>query len=118
VSANDATDWGVFVNECGVFAGGGAGSSWWAQFFIRSHPGRITTLTLSLGGGHHHVATDTKDDAEFLRDYMISKGVPKTHARVQRLSAAKAIAARRAEALQARSARVRASLNADAGQEA
>lgn len=91
-------DWGVFVDECGIFAIYGPAANWWAEFYVRARPGMITELILSPGGGHHHVAAPTKEDAEFMCEYMISKGIHRKHVKVQRLSAAKAIRAKRTAA--------------------
>lgn len=95
MTATEASDWGVFVNECGIFAHQG-GANWWAEFYMNARPGLITELILSPAGGHHHVAAPSKDDAEFMRDHMISKGIHQSYLKVQRLSAAKAHAAKRA----------------------
>lgn len=88
-------DWGVFVNECGVLAVGGAPATWWVHFWARSCPGRITALVLSVAGGHHHVACDSKEDAEFLHGHMIAQGIAASHVAVRQLSVAKATAAKR-----------------------
>ncbi len=104
----EATDWGVFVDECGIFAVNGPAADWWAEFYIRARPGMITELVLTPAGGHHHVAAPTKDDAEFMREYMISKGVHNKHVKVQRLSVAKATADKRAKAFDEKTERLRA----------
>lgn len=106
-------DWGVFVNECGIFANNG-GAEWWANFFIWARPSLITELILGPAGGHHHVAAPSKDDAEFMREHMISKGIHKTFVKVQRLSAAQAIQARRTAAREETRARILAEIAADA----
>jgi hypothetical protein len=99
VSATEPTDWGVFVNECGIFAQQG-GADWWAQFYI-DRPGLITELILSPAGGHHHVAAPSKEDAEFMCEYMISKGIHKSYVKVQRLLAAQSYADKRKAAREA-----------------
>lgn len=81
-------DWGVWVNECGIFTHG-PGADHWAMFWVRANPARITTLETSIGGGIHHVACDSKEDAEELCDAMIEMGMHSRFLKVQRLAAAK-----------------------------
>lgn len=81
-------DWGVWVNECGIFAHG-PGSDCWAMFWVRANPDRITCLETSIGGGIHHVACASKEDAEELRDSMTEMGIHPKFVKVQRLTAAK-----------------------------
>lgn len=73
------------VNEAVIWATA-RGSEWWNLWRIRMEPvGRITIITAGLGGDLVHVACDTKEDAEWLRDHMISfAGVPKAAVRVRR----------------------------------
>lgn len=94
MTATEPTDWGVWVNEVGINAQCG-GRDFWADFWLRANPKIMTTLTLSIAGGHFHVATPTEEDADFMRDYMIDKGIHKTFVKVQRLSAAQAAQRRR-----------------------
>ncbi len=107
MSAAAPTDWGVFVNECGIFAHRG-GADWWLTYHGRqADTGRIAQLALSIAGGHYHVACDSEEDAGWLRDHMVSMGVHKSHLKVQRLSAARATAEKRAKASGERAVRVR-----------
>lgn len=112
MTAAEADDWGVTVNECGIFAHRG-GSDWWLTYQGRqADTGRITTLTDSIAGGHHHVLCESEAHAEWLREHMISNGVHKAFLKVQRLAVAKKAADRRAEALDERAVRVRELLEA------
>ena len=70
-----------------------------AMLLARAHRPDLALLDIRMEGKSGF------DVAEFLRDYMISKGIPRSHVKLQRLSTAKATAARRAEALETRSAR-------------
>ena len=45
-----ADDWGLWVNECGIFASG-IGADRWAGFTLRANDGRLTTLSMGPGGG-------------------------------------------------------------------
>lgn len=94
MTATEADDWGVLVNECGIFACRN-GIDVWMQLLQRTPSERITTLAMTPGGGEHHVLAPTKDDAEFMREYMISKGANKPNVKVQRLSVAKSNATKR-----------------------
>jgi hypothetical protein len=78
----------VWVNECGIFAHG-PGADRWAMFWVRANPARIATLEASIGGGIHHVACASKEDAEQLRDSMVEMGIHPKFVKVQRLAAAK-----------------------------
>jgi hypothetical protein len=106
-ATDQADDWGILVNECGIFACR-QGVDVWLDLWLRVAPERVTTFAITPGGGEHHVSAPTKDDAEFARDYLISKGVPKTFIKVQRLSAAKVSAEKRDARVAAFSEQVRA----------
>jgi hypothetical protein len=91
-----ANDWGVFVDEVRLFAIGGQGIEWWALFDARfAATGRITVLVMSVGGGQHHVACDSKEDAAALMATMTAQGVHPKSLRVARLSACQAEAERK-----------------------
>lgn len=95
----DSSQWGVFVNEVGIFANRG-GSDWWVMFCARyQHTDRITTLELlPVAGGQFFVAYDSKKDAELGRESMAGQGVHPSHLKVTTLAAArKAIRTRHAK---------------------
>lgn len=97
MTGND--QWGVFVNEVGIFANRG-GSDWWVMFCTRyRHTDRITTLELlPVAGGQFFVAYDNKGDAEFGRDSMVEQGIRPGFLKVTTLAAArKAIRTRHAK---------------------
>jgi hypothetical protein len=72
------------VNECRINATA-SGSRWWSTWRGYMEPaGRISTMTASLGGDLVHVACDSREDAVWLRDHMISAGVPASAVRVKR----------------------------------
>lgn len=82
--------WGVSVNECALFAVGGAGAHWWSMFLIRMSPvGRIVELDLSMSGGLYHVAYDDKSEAELGREFMIGRGIHPKIVKVTTLDAAR-----------------------------
>ncbi|WP_280320114.1 hypothetical protein [Nocardia wallacei] len=82
--------WGVTVDECGLFAIGGPGADWWASFLTRMWPtGRIVELDLSMGGGLFHAAYDDKADAEQGREFMVGRGLHSKCVKVTTLAAAR-----------------------------
>jgi len=83
--------WGVLINEAGVFASGGDGAAWWADQWVRYSPlGRITTLAQSIGGGTYHWAFDTRADSDFAREHMTDHGIHPSHTKVTTIAAARA----------------------------
>jgi hypothetical protein len=81
--------WGVFVDECGIFSNG-HGSDWWTTFWMRMSPvGRIVELDLSMAGGLYHVAYDDKSDAETGREFMVGRGIHPKCVKVATLAAAR-----------------------------
>lgn len=91
----EASDWGVWINECAIFANQRS-ANWWAIFYLRyDRTSRITGLEESIAGGHRHVACASKTDAEELREHMIAMGVPQVACKVQRLKDALAVAEKR-----------------------
>lgn len=78
-------DWGVFVNECGIFASGIAAGRW-ADFTMRS-PSRLSCLWMGPGGGEWHVMCGTRDAAAEARDLFVEVGFHRAHVKVARLSA-------------------------------
>jgi len=73
------------VNECVIWASQ-RGNDWWNEWRLRMEPlGRITVLKPSLGGDVVSVACDSREDAEWLHDHMISfAGIPKSAVKVLR----------------------------------
>jgi hypothetical protein len=73
------------VNECKIWASL-LGADWWCEWRARMEPiGRITVITPSIGGDLVHVACDSREDADWLRNHMISfGGVHKNAVRVVR----------------------------------
>ena len=91
-----ADDWGLFVNEIGIFASG-IEKDRWLDFVIRAKPGRLTPLWLTGAGGEWHLMCGTRADAVEARDLFLEVGFHKTHVKVARLAACRAKAeARRA----------------------
>ena len=91
----EAEDWGVWVNECGIFASR-IGADRWVDFTMRS-PSRLTMLWLGPGGGEWHVMCGTKADATETRDLFLEVGFHRGHVKVARLSVCQAkVAASRA----------------------
>lgn len=104
-----AGDWGVFVDEVKLNAIGGSGIEWWSLFWQRFEAaGRITGLTLSIAGGHWHVACDSEEDAASLLGLMTANGVHPKCVKVAGLASC----VRTAEAKRARSAEAAARLAA------
>lgn len=97
-------DWGVWINECAVFANQRS-AEWWALFHYRQHE-RITVLEESIAGGHCHVACASKEDSEWLREHMVSNGVPQVACKVQRLKDALVVAEKRRAKFDAATERV------------
>lgn len=90
ISSRATDQWGIFVNEVGIFANRG-GSDWWVLFCTRfQHTDRITTLELlPVAGGQFFVAYDDKDDAELGHALMVEQGVRASFLKVTTLAAAR-----------------------------
>jgi hypothetical protein len=72
----------LVVNECRVFATN-RGADWWVMF--RAHqPGRFTDLVVSMAGNMVGVACEDREHAEWLRDHMISVGIPASALRIRK----------------------------------
>lgn len=84
-----ATDWGVFVNECGIFASGIAKDRW-IDFTLRVKEERLTMLRVWPGGGEWHVMCGARGAAVEARDLFLEVGFHRNHIRVARLSACRA----------------------------
>ena len=87
--AQAARDWGLWVNEVGIFASG-LGSGKWLDFTFRAKRERLTPLWLSPCGGEWHVMCGTRADAAEARDLFLEVGFHKNHVKVARLSACQA----------------------------
>jgi hypothetical protein len=87
-----ATDWGLYVNECAIFASGIAADRW-ADFTLRAKGGRLTMLWTGPGGGEWHVMCGTKADAAEALETFLGVGFHKSHVKAARLSACVAKAA-------------------------
>lgn len=73
------SDW-LIVDEVRLHAVGGEGADWW--FWYRQ---RISHLLLARGGGiTGDIVALRREDAEWMRDYMIAKGVPSAALKVTR----------------------------------
>lgn len=68
-----ATEWGVRVNEVGIFANR-HGVDWWLVQIARWGD-RALSLGQCLAGGIWFLPGGERDDAEFMRDHMISHGI-------------------------------------------
>lgn len=84
-----AADWGLWVNEIGIFASGIAKDRW-LDFLLRAKSERLATLWLSPNGGEYHVMCGTRGAAVEARDLFLEVGFHKTHVKAARLSACRA----------------------------
>ncbi len=101
MSAAAATDWGVWVNECGILASGRGEAKW--LYFLGRRLGRgLTPLWLSPNGGEWHVMCGSRPAAVEALDIFIEAGFHKNHVKVRRLAACLAKAAGRKQELDAR----------------
>lgn len=57
-------------------------ANWWALFRAHGPAERFTLVTASTPGDLVDVACDNRADAEWLRDHMIERGIPKTAIKV------------------------------------
>jgi hypothetical protein len=83
----------VEVNDCGVQASR-HGLRFWANF--QCSPGgvkRITWIALTPGGGTAHIACDDREEAAFVRDYMVQcGGLHAKHVKVRKITDRRAVA--------------------------
>jgi hypothetical protein len=84
-----ATDWGLYVNECAIFASGIAADRW-VDFTLRAKDGRLAMLWTGPGGGEWHVMCGTKADAAEALETFLGVGFHKSHVKIARLSACQA----------------------------
>jgi hypothetical protein len=88
VTGRQATDWGLWVNEVGIFASG-HGKGKWLNFLGRASD-RLTMLWAGPCGGEWHVMCVTKDAAAEARETFLEVGFHRAHVRAARLSACQA----------------------------
>jgi hypothetical protein len=80
-----AASFAVEVNEVGIFATG-LGKDWWVENVImRPIGGRITWLSMTPCGGIAQIPCEDREEAEFVRDHMVSHGIPVKFAKVKRV---------------------------------
>jgi tRNA(Phe) wybutosine-synthesizing methylase Tyw3 len=87
-AAPAAEDWGLYVNECAIFATR-IGVDRWADFLSRVQDGRLTMLSVSPGGGEWHVMCGTREAAQEAHETFMGAGFHKSHIKTARLSACK-----------------------------
>lgn len=77
--------WELEVSE-GIIWASRKGVEWWNLWRLRMEPlGRITIVTAGLGGDLVRVACDSREDAQWLHDHMISFAeIPKSAVKVRR----------------------------------
>jgi hypothetical protein len=76
----------VEVNEAKVIATN-RGRDWWTLFLMAHRDtGRISEVTVSLGGAICHVACDSPEDAQWLATFMITEhGLPRSAVKARAL---------------------------------
>lgn len=89
-----ADDWGLWVNETGIFASGIAEGKW-LDFLGRDRAGRATLLWAAPGGGEWHVMCGTREAADEARELFLDVGFHGNHVKVARLAACQAKTAAR-----------------------
>lgn len=57
-------------------------ANWWAIFRARGPASRFTIVTPAIPGDLVDVACDNREDAEWLRDHLIERGIPSTALKV------------------------------------
>jgi hypothetical protein len=88
VTGRVADDWGLWVNETGIFASG-IGADRWISFTLRAKE-RLTLLWAGPDGGEWHVTCTTREAAQEARDIFLEAGFHRNHVRVAQLSACQA----------------------------
>lgn len=96
-------DWGLYVNECAIFASR-IGMDRWIDFTFRVKEERLTMLSMGPGGGEWHVMCGTREAAAEARETFTEVGFHPRHVKVARLSACQAKAKEREQRPQADSA--------------
>lgn len=59
-------------------------ANWWALYRAHGPAERFTTITAAIPGDLVDVACDNVEDAEWLRDLLIERGIPRTALKVIR----------------------------------
>ena len=98
-----ADDWGLFVNEVGIFASG-IQADRWLNFTLRAKECRLTMLNSGPQGGTWHVMYGTRAEADEARALFLEAGFHKSHVKAARLSACQAAEKRRHERVLAKMA--------------
>jgi hypothetical protein len=96
-------DWGLWVNECGIFASGIAKDRW-LHFLSVAKDDRLTMLRGWPGGCEWHVMCGAKADAADALETFLGVGFHKAHVKVARLSACVAKVAERKRRVEERMA--------------
>lgn len=96
-----SVEWGVRVNEVGIFSNR-LGADWWVTALTPwVLNGRALCLGLCPAGGVWYLPGGAKDDAEFMRDHIISHGVHRNEVKVTTRTRAEAELKSRQEAMRA-----------------
>lgn len=53
-------------------------ANWWALYRAHGPATRFTTVTAAIPGDLVEVACEDREDAEWLRDLLIERGIPRT----------------------------------------
>jgi hypothetical protein len=93
-AAGAAGDWGLYVNECAIFASR-TGMDRWIDFTFRAKEERLTMLSMGPGGGEWHVMCGTREAAREAHETFLEVGFHRGHVKVARLSACQAKARER-----------------------
>jgi hypothetical protein len=87
MSTKTAASFAVEVNEVGIFATG-LGEDWWVEnVIVRPIGSRIKWLSMTPCGGVAQIPCEDREEAEFVRDHMVSHGVHAKHVKVKRIPA-------------------------------
>lgn len=89
-----ADDWGLWVNETGIFASRIAMDRW-LDFLSRDKGNRAVVLWAAPCGGEWHVMCGSRDDARDALETFLGVGFHKNHVKVARRSACQAKVASR-----------------------
>lgn len=103
--AETADDWGLLVNECGIFASTIAEGRW-LHFLAVAKDERLTMLWTGPGGGEWHVMCGAKEAAAEAREIFLDVGFHAGHVKVARLSACQANTEKRRAEIDARIAAI------------
>lgn len=57
-------------------------ANWWALYRARGPASRFTTVLAAIPGDLVEVACEDRQDAEWLRDLLVERGIPKTALKV------------------------------------